>query len=147
LPRVAEPGSPLWGGSLAAGPWLLGTLDPRLRPEQVIVVGRPTLHRSVQRLLADPEVRVTVLSDRPQWTDVAGTVQAVHRRAPSELALEVDQDWADGLRAADAAAAEAVRRGLDKAAWPTGPAVAHDVVAELPPGALLVLGSSNPVRD
>jgi len=101
----------------------------------------------VQRLLADPEVRVTVLPDRPRWTDVAGTVQAVHRRAPRELALEVDQDWADGLRAADAAAAEAVRGGLDKAAWPTGPAVARDVVAELPPGALLVLGSSNPVRD
>jgi 2-succinyl-5-enolpyruvyl-6-hydroxy-3-cyclohexene-1-carboxylate synthase len=147
LPRVAEPGSPLWGGSLAAGPWLLGTLDPRLRPEHVVVVGRPTLHRPVQRLLADPAVRVTVLSDRPQWTDVAGTAQAVHRHAPSELAVNLDHGWADALSAADVAASEAVRAGLDKAAWPTGPAVARDVVAELPPGALLVLGSSNPVRD
>jgi 2-succinyl-5-enolpyruvyl-6-hydroxy-3-cyclohexene-1-carboxylate synthase len=147
LPRVAEPGSPLWGGSLTAGPWLLGTLDRRLRPEHVVVIGRPTLHRSVQRLLADPAVGVTVLSDRPQWTDVAGIAHAVHRCAPSELAVNVDQGWADGLRAADAAAAEAVRAGVDKVTWPTGPAVARDTVAELPPGALLVLGSSNPVRD
>lgn len=147
LPRVAEPGSPLWGGSLAAGPWLLGVLDQRLRPEHVIVVGRPTLHRSVQRLLADPAVRVTVLSDRPQWTDVAGAAHVVHRRAPSELAVDIDQGWVDSLCAADTVAAEAVRAGLDLAAWPTGPAVARDVVAELPPGALLVLGSSNPVRD
>jgi 2-succinyl-5-enolpyruvyl-6-hydroxy-3-cyclohexene-1-carboxylate synthase len=147
LPRVAEPGSPLWGGSLAAGPWLLGALDQMLRPEHVVVVGRPTLHRSVQRLLADPAVRVTVLSHRPQWTDVAGTAHTVHRCAPSELAVDVDQSWADWLRAADAAAAKAVRAGLGRVAWPTGPAVARDVVAELPAGALLVLGSSNPVRD
>lgn len=147
LPRVAEPGSPLWGGSLAAGPWLLGSMGQRLRPGHVVVVGRPTLHRSVQRLLADPAVRVTVLSDRPQWTDVAGTAHAVHRSAPKELAVDLDQGWLDDLRMADAAAAEAVRAGLDKAAWPTGPAVARDMVAELPPGALLVLGSSNPVRD
>lgn len=147
LPRVAEPGSPLWDGSLAAGPWLLGALDERLRPRDVVVVGRPTLHRAVQRLLADPAVRVTVLSGRPQWTDVAGLAHAVRRDAPADPPVAFDQEWAGAVRAADSVAAGAVRAALDEAPWPTGLAVARDVVEALPPAALLVLGSSNPVRD
>jgi 2-succinyl-5-enolpyruvyl-6-hydroxy-3-cyclohexene-1-carboxylate synthase len=147
LPRVAEPSSPLWGGSLAAGPWLVGA--GVARPEHVVMVGRPTLHRPVQRLLADPAVRVTALSDRTQWTDVAGEVSAVRRVAPHEppAGVEFDERWARALRAAGAAVARAIGAELDAAAWPAGPAIARDVVAALPAGALLVLGSSNPVRD
>ena len=147
LPRVAEPGSALWGGSLAAGPWLLGALDDRCRPRHVVVVGRPTLHRSVQRLLADPSIPVTVLTDRPQWTDVAGMASAVHRAAPADPPVAPDEEWAAAVRAADAVAARAVRGAVDAVPWPSGPAVARDVVDALPPGALLVVGSSNPVRD
>jgi 2-succinyl-5-enolpyruvyl-6-hydroxy-3-cyclohexene-1-carboxylate synthase len=51
------------------------------------------------------------------------------------------------VRAADATAARTVHAVLDEAPWPTGPALARDLVAALPPGALLVLGSSNPIRD
>ena len=147
LPRVAEPGTPLWADSLAAGPWLLGALPQRLRPQDVVVAGRTTLHRPVQRLLADPAIRVTVLTGRPQWTDVAGTARAVHRAAPPLPPAAFDLDWAGALGAAGSLAADAVATALDKAPWPTGLALARDLVQALPSGALLVLGSSNPIRD
>ena len=147
LPTVAEPGSALWAGSMVAGPWLLGAIDDPLRPEDVVVVGRPTLHRPVQRLLADPAVRVTVLTDRPQWTDVAATAQAVHRAAPPDPPVAADDRWVTAMLAADAVAARAVREVIDATPWPTGPAVARDLVEVLPPDSLLVLGSSNAVRD
>jgi 2-succinyl-5-enolpyruvyl-6-hydroxy-3-cyclohexene-1-carboxylate synthase len=148
LPRLAEPGSSLWGGSLAAGPWLLGTGADALRPEHVVVVGRPTLHRSVQGLLADPAVRVTVLTDHPQWTDVAGTASTVRRGVPDgRSGPPPDRAWATALHRADAVARQALHTVLDSTPWPTGLAVARDLVAALPEGALLVLGSSNPIRD
>lgn len=148
LPRVAEPGSPLWAGSLTAGPWLLGALaDAGLeRPDRVIVVGRPTLHRAVQDLLADPAVEVTVLTDRPQWTDVAGSAHTVVTALPDKPAGGLLSGyWARAMAAADRTAAAVVAGALDE--WPTGPAVARDVVAALPSGVLLTLGSSNPIRD
>jgi 2-succinyl-5-enolpyruvyl-6-hydroxy-3-cyclohexene-1-carboxylate synthase len=135
----------MWGGSLAAGPWLLRTLGAA-RPDRVVVVGRPTLHRAVQDLLADPAVEVIVLTDRPRWTDVAGTAAEV-ATATTLTASTADEAWAADLRAADRAAAAAVAVALDEQPWLSGPAVAREVVAALPAGALLALGSSNPVRD
>ena len=148
LPRVAEPGSTLWGGSLAAGPWLLGAEVDEVRPEHVVVIGRPTLHRAVQGLLAHPAVQVTVLTGRPQWIDVAAWAGTVLRGVPGGRAgPELDEEWLATLRGADAAARKAVHQVLDGTPWPTGLAVARDLVAALPERALLVLGSSNPIRD
>ena len=88
LPLVAEPTASDWPDALAAGPWLLSSpVVPQLRPEQVLVLGRPTLHRSVQRLLADPTVAVTVLTDRPEWTDIAATAVAVGPRCAASVLL------------------------------------------------------------
>lgn len=147
IPVLAEPSSPLWsdprsGRVLRAGPWVLGAGLDALRPDQVVVLGRPTLHRSVSRLLADP--RVTVLVDPGStrgWADVAGTARAVGA-LPTPDAWAPDRAFADAWRAADDAAAACVR---DLASG--GPALAAAVVGALPAGALLVLGSSNPVRD
>src|ERR1700754_2021911 len=49
VPVIAEPASAAWPGALRCGPWLLGTCE--LRPAQVVVAGRPTLHRPVERML------------------------------------------------------------------------------------------------
>jgi 2-succinyl-5-enolpyruvyl-6-hydroxy-3-cyclohexene-1-carboxylate synthase len=93
-------------------------------------------------------VRVTVLTDRPQWTDVAGAAATVLRGIPDHVtAPPPDQDWLAVLDRADAAALKAVRAVLDRTPWPTGLAVADDLVSALPEQALLVLGSSNPIRD
>jgi 2-succinyl-5-enolpyruvyl-6-hydroxy-3-cyclohexene-1-carboxylate synthase len=47
LPVVAEPASGIWDAGVRTGPWLLGALPNDLVPEQVVVAGRPTLHRPV----------------------------------------------------------------------------------------------------
>ncbi len=145
LPVVAEPASGVWDAGLRAGPWLLGALPDELFPAQVVVAGRPTLHRPVQRLLADPRVAVFALADpdgRP-WTDVPGTVRAVGA-APR---WSPPAGWLARWHDADAAAAKALDAGLDDPAAPAGLRLARALVDGLPAGALLVVGSSNPVRD
>ncbi len=142
-PVVAEPTTAAWPTALRTAPWLLDL--PELRPTQVVVAGRPTLHRAVQRLLADADVAVYGLADPHgrQWTDVAGTVRAVGTMP----ALVPDPAWVQRWRDADRAAARVLDGALDEAAAPAGLRLARAVVAALPDGAQLMLGSSNPVRD
>ena len=145
LPVVAEPASGVWDAGLRAGPWLVAALPDELRPAQVIVAGRPTLHRPVQRLFADPDVAVYALADahgRP-WPDVAGTVRAVG----SVPRLSPSGDWTARWNDADAVAIKALDAALDDPAAPGGLRLARAVVEALPGGVLLVVGSSNPIRD
>jgi len=142
-PVLAEPSAAAWPGAVRTAPWLLEV--PGLRPRQVVVNGRPTLHRPVQRLLADPDVAVYAVADPDgrMWPDVTGSVRAVGALP----ALVQDEDWSGRWRDADRAAAAALDRALDEPAAPVGLRLARDLVAALPAGAQLVLGSSNPVRD
>jgi 2-succinyl-5-enolpyruvyl-6-hydroxy-3-cyclohexene-1-carboxylate synthase len=114
-------------------------------PQRVVAVGRPTLHRSVQALLARADVELICVSDRPGWTDVAGAANQVLRALPREQGSPAG--WLDAWTAADRRVAVALDEAIDAQPWPSGVQVARDVVAALPSGALLVLGSSNPVRD
>ncbi|MGI5125883.1 2-succinyl-5-enolpyruvyl-6-hydroxy-3-cyclohexene-1-carboxylic-acid synthase [Pseudonocardia sp. CA-107938] len=141
LPVVAEPGSAAWPHALRAGPWLLD--DQALRPAQVVVAGRPTLHRSVQRLLADPDVAVYALAGAAPWPDVPGTVRAVGA-LPQMIP---DPVWLATWKAADRAAASTLDAALDIGLAPAGMRLARELVAGLPPGSALTIGSSNPVRD
>ena len=75
LPTVAEPTAPS-----AANP-LHPLALPLLRPQQVIMLGRPTLHRPVSSLLADPALPVYALTTGPRWPDVSGNSQATGTRA------------------------------------------------------------------
>ncbi len=146
LPLVAEPTAPSWPDGLVAGPWLLGSpVLERLRPDQVLLLGRPTLHRPVQRLLADPRVALTVLTERPEWTDVTGNAAAVGTTL--RATGTPDPAWLQRWQRADALAAAAVRATMQRHPRPTGLAVARLMVPALPTGALLLLGSSNPIRD
>jgi 2-succinyl-5-enolpyruvyl-6-hydroxy-3-cyclohexene-1-carboxylate synthase len=145
-PVIAEPGSPLWPQALRTGAWLLDSpMADILRPAQVLLHGRPTLHRSVARLLADPRVAVY---------GVAGTVDPVGVGLPISVRavgvappLRPSADWCQHWVAADGAASVALDRVLGVPATPMGLRLAAELVSALPDGALLVLGSSNPVRD
>ncbi len=75
LPTVAEPTAP--PAATALHPLALSALKPR----QVIVLGRPTLHRPVSTLLADPAIPVYALTTGPRWPDVSGNSQATGTRA------------------------------------------------------------------
>ncbi|GAA4809135.1 2-succinyl-5-enolpyruvyl-6-hydroxy-3-cyclohexene- 1-carboxylic-acid synthase [Actinomycetospora chlora] len=159
VPVVAEPTSPLWsdprgGRALHAGTSVLpAALDGTrhdLHPDQVVVLGRPTLHRAVSHLLADQ--RVTVLAvpavaptgrrPRPGWTDVAGAVTAVGALPPPDD-WKPDPAFVRAWAEADEAAAEA----LTGTGGGDGPALAAATVAALPAGAHLVVGASAPIRD
>src|SRR6202021_3154599 len=75
LPAVAEPTAPP-----AANP-LHPLALPHLRPQQGIMLGRPTVHRPVSALLANPSVPVYALTTGPRWPDVSGNSQATGTRA------------------------------------------------------------------
>ena len=141
VPVVAEPSSAPWPGAVRTGPWLLGT--PSLTPAQVVVAGRPTLHRAVARLLADPAVAVYALADERglPWTDVVGSVRAVGALPE----LRPDPEWLRRWATADKAAQATLDEALDTG--PVGMQLARALVAALAEGTQLVLGSSNPVRD
>ena len=152
-PVVAEPSSAAWGAEevLRSGSLLLG-VDGWLathRPERVLVVGRPTLSRSVSALLADPDVRVEVAAAAPRWADAARGGVVVSLGVPADRPAEpVAPGWSRPWR--DAAATD--RRPASTSSSTSRPELtaarlARDVVAALPAGALLVLGSSTPVRD
>ena len=140
-------------GSLAHGPLLLtatGWLDAHA-PERLLVVGRPTLSRLVGALLRRPGVAVEAVTGGGPWSDPSHVVARVHPwSALSDpvgdlAAVPPRSPWAAAWDRAAALLAEAVAtEGLP---WPSGLAVAETLAGALPPGAVLVVGSSNPVRD
>ncbi|RFU23320.1 2-succinyl-5-enolpyruvyl-6-hydroxy-3-cyclohexene-1-carboxylic-acid synthase [Geodermatophilus marinus] len=150
-PVVAEPSSGAWsagavrGGALVLGApsWLAGH-----RPDRVLVVGRPTLSRPVNALLADPGVEVVTVTSSPRWPDAGRSTSLLAGSAAGGVPEgPVDRRWAGEWRAAGATAGAAVDGLLDAVPGLTAARLARDVVAALPGGGLLVLGSSTPVRD
>lgn len=139
LPTVAEPTAPP-----AANP-LHPLALPLLRPQQVIMLGRPTLHRPVSALLADPTVPVYALTTGPRWPDVSGNSQATGTRAVPTG--EPRAAWLRRCAELHRHALEAVRGQLAAHPLTTGLHVAAAVADALRPGDQLVLGASNPVRD
>ncbi|CAM2845838.1 2-succinyl-5-enolpyruvyl-6-hydroxy-3-cyclohexene-1-carboxylic-acid synthase [Skermania piniformis] len=139
VPTVAEPTAPLHGPPLH--PLALA----RLQPRQAVITGRPTLHREVARLLADPQVRVYALTTGPRWPDVSGNVVATGTRAV--VSGTPRAGWLTHCRAATGRADDAVRAALADRTAATGLQVAAVVLDALTDGDLLLLGASNPVRD
>lgn len=162
-PLLAEPSSGARGGEHAVAAYRLLLGDKRLggAVRRVVVVGRPTLSRPVQALLQDPDVEVVVLAPRgTQWSDPGRNAAQVLLEVPPRMRqgrMRGPVDWLAQWQAADAAAGEA----LDAALTPrdggarrsragsrvTGPALALAVARVSAPQDVLVVGSSNPVRD
>ena len=139
LPTVAEPTAPH-----AATPLHPLALN-LIRPKQVIMLGRPTLHRPVSALLADPAVPVFALTTGPRWPDVSGNSQATGTRAVTSG--EASPAWLRRCAEVHRHAVDAVRNQLAAHPLTTGLHVAAVVADTLRPGDQLVLGASNPVRD
>jgi 2-succinyl-5-enolpyruvyl-6-hydroxy-3-cyclohexene-1-carboxylate synthase len=151
-PVIAEPtgmAAALAGGAavLSSGSLLVNAVDlaANLRPDQVLVVGRPTLSRgfgAVSRAAG----RVVVLGAPDDWTDPQRLAAEVADHVAPDALPSPDPTWLAGWLIADIAAATAVDKVLADRPWPTGEHVARTVLAALPADAVLFLGSSNPVR-
>jgi 2-succinyl-5-enolpyruvyl-6-hydroxy-3-cyclohexene-1-carboxylate synthase len=139
LPTVAEP----------TAPHPVTPLHPLaltvLKPAQVIMLGRPTLHRPVSALLADPAVPVYALTTGPRWPDVSGNSAATGTRA--QTSGTPDPDWLGRCARANAHANAVVRAQLAAHPLATGLHVAAALADAVGPGDQVVLGASNPVRD
>ncbi|MGW8590663.1 2-succinyl-5-enolpyruvyl-6-hydroxy-3-cyclohexene-1-carboxylic-acid synthase [Dietzia sp. NPDC055877] len=142
VPTVAEPGAPV--PLHPVHPLAI----PGLSPEQVVVTGRPTLHRSVTGLLADPGVDLVILDAGPHSPNPTGSAAEL---ADSVLTgWDVDPAWVAEAAKVNTHAREAVDRLLDRhlnSAGPTGLHVARAVARGMRDGGNLVVGASNAIRD
>ncbi|MEI4279341.1 2-succinyl-5-enolpyruvyl-6-hydroxy-3-cyclohexene-1-carboxylic-acid synthase [Klenkia terrae] len=159
-PVLGEPSSGTWGGtgSVRGAVLLLGAASwaAAHRPDRVVVVGRPTLSRPVSALLAHPDVVVDTVSPHPGWPDAGRGTRRVGGVLPDPGAVLGELDvsghvapdgWAQEWTAAAERVGTVVDELIDAGPRLTAARLARDLVAALPAGALLVLGSSNPVRD
>ena len=117
VPLLAEPNSGVtqFATWIAHAPWLLEPLaEADQKPEQVVVTGRPTLSRTVSRLLADPAVRKVVVSDRAEYPDVSRTAACVVPAfaPPTTPAAGTMGGVADGWLASWRSAAAAAERAI-----------------------------------
>lgn len=144
-PLLAEPtsGSRTGGHAIRTYRLLLGS-DLGDRVERVVVAGHPTLSRPVTRLLGREDVEVVSMRSRGLWP---ARPFAVDVEADRFAATPGDPAWLEEWREAD----RSVGRQLDRllAAEPdlTPYEVAGAVSRALPPGGLLHVGASSPVRD
>ncbi|WPF66439.1 MULTISPECIES: 2-succinyl-5-enolpyruvyl-6-hydroxy-3-cyclohexene-1-carboxylic-acid synthase [unclassified Corynebacterium] len=155
VPTIAEPSAPTPFHPVhpLAAHLLIGTIGGQegvesvtTKPEQVIVVGHPTLHRPVLALLEDPEVEVTVLSRTATITDPGRHARRVASRV--KATGQTPQRWYSITQAASEMGAQAVREAVSSQEHGfTGLHVAAAVADSVAVGDSLFLAASNAVRD
>lgn len=115
----------------------------RLRPANVVRVGRPPASRVVNEWLARCGAEEHIVS-----VQVSDPARTAHVWATgTELEVVTEPAYLDQWTAADAAAETAISEVLAGLEQPTEPAAARAFIAALAPGAHAVVASSMPVRD
>ena len=144
-PLLAEPSSGSRTGTHPIRTYrlLLGTELGR-RVQRAVVVGHPTLSRPVAQLLGRADVEVVSVPARGRWPVRPFPVDAEHDRVRAE---PEDPAWLEEWRTADRELSARVDRFVRQQPGLTPYDVAAVVDAANPPGGLLVVGASNPVRD
>ena len=125
-----------------------------LRPDVVLRLGAP-LTGKVATSWLDPSLRQILVDPDGAWpdphrasaerivADPSALLDQVSARGPARTA----SFWLASWRHADAAARRQIDRLFDSWAEPFEGRIARDLVAGLPSGSTLVVGSSMPVRD
>ena len=140
VPTIAEPSAPgpyhpvhpaaahiFRKAQVSANDYVVNT-----KVEQVIVVGHPTLHRSVLALMNDPDIDLVVLSRTKDFTNQRG--EDARLGTTVKVTGEPSREWMKICEGATDMAGQAVH-------------VAAAVGDTLSVNDTLVLGASNPVRD
>jgi 2-succinyl-5-enolpyruvyl-6-hydroxy-3-cyclohexene-1-carboxylate synthase len=144
-PLLAEPSS---GSRTGANPirtyrLLLGT-PLAARIERAIVFGHPTLSRPVARLLSRADVEVVSVRARGRWPDRPVPVEGEYDAVAAE---PEEPGWLEEWREADRSLSRRIDSFVSDQPGLTPYDVASVVNAANPPGGLLFLGASNPIRD
>ncbi|HLS15179.1 MAG TPA: 2-succinyl-5-enolpyruvyl-6-hydroxy-3-cyclohexene-1-carboxylic-acid synthase [Beutenbergiaceae bacterium] len=147
-PVLAEPtsGARHLPGAVAGYRVALAELGEQV--ERVVVLGRPTLSRPVQTLLAIGQVQTVVVGPGPDWTDPSGSAELVLGAVTVlDEATVAERHWAQRWAQVSAGIDQALTAELHTEVL-TGPSVTRTVLAADTPGAAtVVLGSSMTVRD
>ncbi|CAN5249955.1 2-succinyl-5-enolpyruvyl-6-hydroxy-3-cyclohexene-1-carboxylic-acid synthase [soil metagenome] len=114
-------------------------------PEVVLVVGKPGLSRSLLGWLGTARRQILV-DPRAGWADPLRRADAVVEVVPTATTRD-STDWLRRWRDADRSARTAIDRLLDTIAEPSEPRLARDLHASIQDSALLLAGSSRPIRD
>ncbi len=146
-PVLSEP-----SGNARSGPNAITTADlllvepipVDLRPDRILVVGRPTLTRAVRGLLE--RSNVDLVAPRQGWVDPARSARRVLAGVPAVTDRVRETAWLGGWVRAEAAARSVVDGVLDAVGGLTEQRAARDLVDAMPPGSLLLAGSSLPSR-
>ncbi len=144
-PLLAEPSSGSRTGThpIRSYRLLLGTpLGERV--ERAVVFGHPTLSRPVLQLLAREDVEVVSVPARGRWPARPFPVDAEH---PAVRAEADDPGWLEEWRTADRELCGRIDAFVRDQPGLTPYDVAAAVDAVNPPGGLLFVGASNPIRD
>lgn len=152
LPTIAEPNA--YAPAHPVHPLAAGTFA-QIPPEQIVLVGRPTLHRGISKLLANPDIELTVVSEAEnhgfgvEFPDVTANARAVVKHV--QTLGEQDPQWTKICEAASELAVKSVRETLTESIETEEPLTGFHVAAALTDslrtGDNVVLGASNPVRD
>ena len=162
-PLLAEPTSQARSGPQALSRYaeLLGTPAGRGLAEQaehLLVLGHPSLTRSITALLGREDLDITVLTECARWTDVSGRARRVvpmdgPDHQPDDAALRSARLVASlGLESADTAWTDSWRQAVEDLPEPdhssSADALARAVweASQAPGAPTLLLGSSMTVR-
>ncbi|WP_261797901.1 2-succinyl-5-enolpyruvyl-6-hydroxy-3-cyclohexene-1-carboxylic-acid synthase [Cellulomonas timonensis] len=161
-PLLAEPSSGALGSphAVPAHRLLLTHAELGGAVRRAVVLGRPTLTRPVQHLLGRADVEVVVIAPSGRdWPDAMRRAAEAHTAVPARMRAGADPhagppSWLAAWQAAGKAALTAIDEVLDAPTPPSrsgtrvsGPALARDVARATHADDVLVIGSSNPVRD
>lgn len=163
-PLLAEPTSQARSGPQALSRYaeLLGTpagLALAQQAEHLLVLGHPSLSRSITALLGREDLDITVLTERARWTDVSGRARRVvpmdgldHEPADAAALRSAHLVASLGLESADTAWTDSWRRAVADLPEPdrssSADALARAVweASQAPGAPTLLLGSSMTVR-
>lgn len=155
VPTIAEPTAPAPGfpvhsaaaAMFSASEVSQGEYSAMTQPEQIVVIGRPTLHRPVLGLLKSTNAQVIVLSETDSVFALASNITAV----ASEISVtgEHPTGWTKVCQAISDMGADAVRDVLGTSVEEhfTGMHAAAVVADSLRDGDAFVVGASSAIRD
>jgi 2-succinyl-5-enolpyruvyl-6-hydroxy-3-cyclohexene-1-carboxylate synthase len=146
-PLLAEPTSGSRTGDAVIRTYrlLLADDDLAARVQRVVVFGHPTLSRPVGRLLARDDVELVAVTGPSGWSDPGRHVsRVVHAVTTTPMPPDA---WTEEWRSRDENLSQRLDALLAARGGLTPHQVAAAVSAAVPPGGLLFVGASNPVRD